>query len=49
MGALTDIVKQSGPRGLLSGFSASALRDAPYAGLYVVLYERMKDHGCGFL
>ncbi|TIA89451.1 hypothetical protein E3P99_02078 [Wallemia hederae] len=44
-GALTDIVKQSGPRGLLSGFSASALRDAPYAGLYVVLYERLKEYG----
>ncbi|TIB78964.1 hypothetical protein E3Q22_00755 [Wallemia mellicola] len=48
VGALTDIVKQSGPRGLLSGFSASALRDAPYAGLYVVIYESMKDYGSQF-
>lgn len=46
LGALGDIVRQSGPRGLLAGFSASALRDAPYAGLYVVLYERMKEYGC---
>ncbi|TIA94181.1 hypothetical protein E3P81_00395 [Wallemia ichthyophaga] len=45
LGALGDIVRQSGPRGLLAGFSASALRDAPYAGLYVVLYERMKEYG----
>lgn len=41
--ALTSIFRQSGARGLLQGFGASVLRDAPYAGLYVLFYELIKD------
>ncbi|EKM75747.1 hypothetical protein AGABI1DRAFT_79511 [Agaricus bisporus var. burnettii JB137-S8] len=40
-GALSSIAKQ-GPQELLRGFMASALRDAPYAGLFVVFYEGIK-------
>lgn len=32
-----------GPSELLRGFSASALRDAPYAGLFVLFYEGIKN------
>jgi solute carrier family 25 protein 38 len=39
--ALGSIWKQ-GPSGLLRGFMASSLRDAPYAGLFVVFYEGLK-------
>lgn len=41
-GAGRDIVRTEGVRGLFSGFGATAVRDAPYAGLYVVLYEQSK-------
>lgn len=41
-GAARDIVRSEGPRGLFSGFGATAVRDAPYAGLYVLLYEQLK-------
>lgn len=30
-------------RGLFQGFTATAVRDAPYAGLYVVFYEKGKE------
>lgn len=30
-------------RGLFQGFTATAARDAPYAGVYVVFYEEMKE------
>ncbi|EEP80973.1 conserved hypothetical protein [Uncinocarpus reesii 1704] len=40
--AATDIVRHEGFRGLFSGFGATAIRDAPYAGLYVVFYEQSK-------
>ncbi|EIN10161.1 mitochondrial carrier [Punctularia strigosozonata HHB-11173 SS5] len=40
-GALVSIVR-GGPRELFRGFLASALRDAPYAGLFVVFYEGIK-------
>ncbi len=36
-------MKTSGPRGLFSGWGATALRDAPSAGLYVLFYERFKS------
>jgi len=39
--ALGSLVKL-GPSELLRGFSASALRDAPYAGLFVLFYEGIK-------
>ncbi|KAG8967607.1 hypothetical protein FRC03_009732 [Tulasnella sp. 419] len=41
--ALQDIWRQSGPSGLLQGFKASALRDAPYAGIFVLFYELIKE------
>ncbi|KAF8164917.1 mitochondrial carrier [Crassisporium funariophilum] len=40
-GAFTTIVRQ-GPSELLRGFLASSLRDAPYAGLFIVFYEGIK-------
>lgn len=40
--ATAHILKQEGARGLFAGFGATAVRDAPYAGLYVVCYERLK-------
>ncbi|CAG8395425.1 unnamed protein product [Penicillium salamii] len=42
MGAGRDIVRTEGLRGLFAGFGATAARDAPYAGLYVLLYEQLK-------
>ncbi|THH13108.1 hypothetical protein EW146_g7077 [Bondarzewia mesenterica] len=39
--ALGSIVR-SGPSELLRGFLASSLRDAPYAGLFIVFYEGIK-------
>jgi len=41
-GAGRDIVRAEGVRGLFSGSGATAVRDAPYAGLYVVFYEQSK-------
>ncbi|CEO60187.1 Putative Solute carrier family 25 member 38 homolog [Penicillium brasilianum] len=41
-GAGRDIVRTEGMRGLFAGFGATAARDAPYAGLYVLLYEQLK-------
>lgn len=43
-GAARDIVRTEGMRGFFKGFGATALRDAPYAGLYVVFYEGLKSH-----
>ncbi|KAG6830954.1 hypothetical protein H0H92_013665 [Tricholoma furcatifolium] len=40
-GALISITKQ-GPSELLRGFLASSLRDAPYAGLFILCYEGIK-------
>ncbi|KAL5332230.1 mitochondrial carrier domain-containing protein [Aspergillus crustosus] len=37
-----DIVRTEGIRGLFAGFGATAARDAPYAGLYVLIYEQLK-------
>lgn len=44
--AFTAILRESGPRGLVQGYNASALRDAPFAGLYVLFYEAIKDKTC---
>lgn len=40
--AARDILRTEGPRGLFAGFGATAVRDAPYAGLYVAFYEQFK-------
>lgn len=40
-GSLVSIVR-TGPSELMRGFVASSLRDAPYAGLFVLLYEGVK-------
>lgn len=37
-----SILKKEGIRGFFSGFGATAIRDAPYAGLYVLFYEQSK-------
>lgn len=42
LGAGKDIVRTEGLRGFFSGFGATAIRDAPYAGLYVLFYEQLK-------
>ena len=44
-GAFITIVR-SGPSELLRGFMTSSLRDAPYAGLFVVFYEAIKHETC---
>lgn len=41
-GAARDIFAREGPRGFFAGYGATAIRDAPYAGLYVVFYEQSK-------
>lgn len=46
-GAGGDIVRTEGFRGLFSGFGATAARDAPYAGLYVLFYEQLKRRLAG--
>ena len=43
-GAVRDIVAKEGPRGFFAGFGVTAVRDAPYAGLYLLLYEQSKAH-----
>jgi solute carrier family 25 protein 38 len=40
--ASRDIFKTEGLRGFFAGFGATAVRDAPYAGLYVAFYEMSK-------
>ncbi|KAL9092295.1 MAG: hypothetical protein Q9165_004469 [Trypethelium subeluteriae] len=37
-----DILRAEGVGGLFKGWGATAIRDAPYAGLYVVFYEEGK-------
>lgn len=37
------ILKTEGIKGFFSGFGATAVRDAPYAGLYVLFYEQSKS------
>ncbi|KAF2722647.1 mitochondrial carrier [Polychaeton citri CBS 116435] len=48
LGAGRDIVAKEGMRGFFAGFGATAVRDAPYAGLYVLIYEQCKAK-LGFL
>ena len=42
-GAARAILKSEGIKGFFSGFGATAVRDAPYAGLYVLFYEQAKQ------
>lgn len=42
--ATSSIYRGEGLRGFFSGFGATAVRDAPYAGLYVVFYEASKTY-----
>jgi len=42
LGAGRDIISKEGLRGFFAGFGATAVRDAPYAGLYVLVYEQAK-------
>ncbi|CAK5265378.1 unnamed protein product [Mycena citricolor] len=46
--AFTSLVRL-GPSELLRGFVASSLRDAPYAGLFVVVYEGVKKRSSHLL
>ncbi|MCJ1468757.1 hypothetical protein MMC07_007387 [Pseudocyphellaria aurata] len=41
-GAATAIMKREGIKGFFSGVGVTALRDAPYAGLYILFYEQAK-------
>jgi solute carrier family 25 protein 38 len=49
LGAGRDIVRTEGVGGLFTGFGATAVRDAPYAGLYVVFYEHLKRNLAGIV
>lgn len=40
--AARDIARAEGLRGFFAGYGATAVRDAPYAGLYVLFYEQSK-------
>ena len=42
-GAARSLFKTNGIRGLFQGFTATAVRDAPYAGMSIVFYEKGKD------
>ncbi|KAI0531801.1 Dor1-domain-containing protein [Xylaria digitata] len=44
IGAARDIYRTDRIPGFFAGFGATAMRDAPYAGLYVVSYEQFKKH-----
>lgn len=47
LGALVSTARQ-GPPELLRGFVATSLRDAPYAGIFVLFYEGIKRETCEF-
>lgn len=42
--ATHGIYQVDGLRGFFAGFGATAMRDAPYAGMYVLFYEILKTH-----
>ncbi|KAJ1948311.1 hypothetical protein FBU59_001656 [Linderina macrospora] len=44
LGALRDMWRAHGLRGFFVGAVPTAIRDAPYAGLYMLLYEAAKQH-----
>ena len=41
--AVTEVYRKEGVSGFFKGFGATCLRDVPYAGLYVLLYEKSKS------
>lgn len=41
--AFRDLIATDGLRGMFRGFTATAARDAPYAGMYMAFYEKGKD------
>lgn len=43
-GAARGVFRTEGLRGFFAGAGATALRDAPNAGLYVLFYEQIKTH-----
>ena len=43
IGAFRSLIRDGGVKGLFTGFTATALRDAPYAGMSLVFYEKSKD------
>ncbi|KAI9004131.1 mitochondrial carrier domain-containing protein [Gaertneriomyces semiglobifer] len=47
--ATQSILKNEGVAGLFRGFGATALRDAPHAGVYVLFYENCKKLAAGLL
>jgi solute carrier family 25, member 38 len=47
--AARDIYRERGFRSFFAGFGATAVRDAPYAGLYVLFYEAFKSRARSFL
>lgn len=48
-GASRDIYATGGLRGFFAGFGATAARDAPYAGMYVLFYEMLKKRLAPFV
>ncbi|KAL2918863.1 hypothetical protein HK105_201697 [Polyrhizophydium stewartii] len=46
-GAMSSIARHEGLPGFFRGFGATALRDAPYAGVYVLFYESLKTAVAG--
>jgi solute carrier family 25 protein 38 len=40
--ALIEIYRQEGLRGYFKGFGVTVMRDAPFAGIYVFFYERIR-------
>lgn len=43
------IFKEGGIKGLFAGAGATALRDAPFAGIYLFFYERFKVYTTGII
>ncbi|KAM8930333.1 mitochondrial glycine transporter [Pelodytes ibericus] len=41
-GALQNICRTEGPRGLFSGLTATIMRDAPFSGIYLMFYTQAK-------